>query len=89
MSSQDNDGQQGVALTVLFGVVAVVVAAVLIAVVALQRGKTSTPKTAVAATATAQPVGAAAAANTLQSTQRAQNTLAAAGVKVKIGQVKF
>ena len=89
MSSQDNDGQQGVALTVVFGVVAVVVAAVLIAAVALQRGKTSTPKTAVAATATAQPVGAAAAANTLQSTQRAQNALDAASVKAENGVVKF
>ena len=77
MSSQDNDGQQGVALTVVFGVVAVMVAAVLIAAVALQRGETSTPKTAVAA------------ANIMQSTPSAQNSSAAATVKVKSGVGKF
>ena len=80
MSQQDDDGQQGLVLWVVFGLVALVIALV-VGVSVYQRGKMSAaPKTAVAI---ALPVPAAPAVDT------AQNAMDAASVKVENGVVKF
>lgn len=81
MSSQDDDGQQGLVLWVVFGLVALVIALV-VGVSVYQRGKmAATPKTAVAAAITVMP------ANDLPNA--AQNAMDAASVKVENGVVKF
>ena len=80
MSQQDDDGQQGLVLWVVFGLVALVIALV-VGVSVYQRGKMSAaPKTAVAI---ASAVPAATAVDT------AQNAMDAASVKVENGVVKF
>ncbi len=77
MSSQDDDGQQGLVLWVVFGLVALVIALV-VGVSVYQRGKMAAkPKTAVAAVPAAVVVDAA------------QNAMDAASVKVENGVVKF
>ena len=81
MSSQDDDGQQGLVLWVVFGLVALVIALV-VGVSVYQRGKmAATPKTAVAAATTVLP------ANDVSTA--AQNAMDAASVKVENGVVKF
>ena len=81
MSSQDDDGQQGLVLWVVFGLVALVIALV-VGVSVYQRGKmAAVPKTAVAAATTVMP------ANDLPNA--AQNAMDAASVKVENGVVKF
>ena len=81
MSSQDDDGQQGLVLWVVFGLVALVIALV-VGVSVYQRGKmAATPKTAVAVATTVMP------ANDLSNA--AQNAMDAASVKVENGVVKF
>lgn len=80
MSQQDDDGQQGLVLWVVFGLVALVIALV-VGVSVYQRGKMgAAPKTAVALTS---PMSAAVVANA------AQNAMDAATVKVENGVVKF
>jgi outer membrane protein OmpA-like peptidoglycan-associated protein len=77
MSQQDDDGQQGLVLWVVFGLVALVIALV-VGVSVYQRGKMAAkPKTAVAAVPAAVVVDAA------------QNAMDAASVKVENGVVKF
>ncbi len=81
MSSQDDDGQQGLVLWVVFGLVALVIALV-VGVSVYQRGKMAAmPKTAVAAATTVLPANDVANA--------AQNAMDAASVKVENGVVKF
>jgi outer membrane protein OmpA-like peptidoglycan-associated protein len=81
MSSQDGDGQQGLVLWVVFGLVALVIALV-VGVSVYQRGKmAATPKTAVAAAITVMP------ANDVPNA--AQNAMDAASVKVENGVVMF
>ena len=81
MSSQDDDGQQGLVLWVVFGLVALVIALV-VGVSVYQRGKmAAAPKTAVAAATTVLPANDVANA--------AQNAMDAASVKVENGVVKF
>ena len=81
MSQQDDDGQQGLVLWVVFGLVALVIALV-IGVSTYQRGKmATTPKTAVAAAITVLP------ANDVSNA--AQSAMDAASVKVENGVVKF
>ena len=81
MSSQDDDGQQGLVLWVVFGLVALVIALV-VGVSVYQRGKmAAAPKTAVAAATTVMP------ANDVPNA--AQNAMDAASVKVENGVVKF
>ena len=85
MSTQDDDGQQGLVLTVVFGLVALVIALV-VGVSVYQRGKmAATPKTAVAAAPAVMPAGGAASA----AQNAAQNAADAASVKVENGVVKF
>jgi outer membrane protein OmpA-like peptidoglycan-associated protein len=79
MSSQDDDGQQGLVLWVVFGLVALVIALV-VGVSVYQRGKMAAPKTAVAA----MPAAAVAV-----DPAAAQNAADAASVKVENGVVKF
>ena len=77
MSQQDDDGQQGLVLSLVFGLVAMVIALV-VGVSLYQRGKmAATPKTAVAAATTVMP------ANDLPNA--AQNAMDAASVKVENG----
>ena len=84
MSSQDDDGQQGLVLCVVFGLVALVIVLV-VGVSVYQRGKMAAmPKTAVALVIT---VPATDVPNTAQSA--AQNALDAASVTVENGVVKF
>ena len=81
MSSQDDDGQQGLVLWVVFGLVALVIALV-VGVSVYQRGKmAATPKTGLAAATTVMP------ANDVPNA--AQNAMDAASVKVENGVVKF
>ena len=81
MSQQDDDGQQGLVLSLVFGLVAMVIALV-VGVSVYQRGKmAATPKTAVAAATTVMP------ANDLPNA--AQNAKDAASIKVENGVVKF
>jgi outer membrane protein OmpA-like peptidoglycan-associated protein len=82
MSSQDDDGQQGLVLWVVFGLVALVIALV-VGVSVYQRGKMAAPKTAVATAAVAPAPAAVPAADA------AQNAADAASVKVENGVVKF
>lgn len=93
MSSQDDDGQQGLVLCVVFGLVALVISLVL-GVSVYQRGKAAaTPKTAVALATTVLPandlpnIARSAGQNTAQNT--AQNAMDAASVAVENGVVKF
>ena len=80
MSQQDDDGQQGLVLWVVFGLVALVIALV-VGVSVYQRGKmAAAPKAAVAI---ALPVPAAPAVDAVQ------NAMDAASVKVENGVVKF
>ena len=83
MSSQDDDGQQGLVLWVVFGLVALVIALV-VGVSVYQRGKMAAPKTGVAAASA--PTAATAAPTTADA---AQNASDAASVKVENGVVKF
>ena len=84
MSSQDDDGQQGLVLWVVFGLVALVVTLV-VGVSVYQRGKLAAkPKTAVAAAIT---LPANDVSNTAQ--RAAQNASDAASVTVENGVVKF
>ena len=81
MSQQDDDGQQGLVLSLVFGVVALVIALV-VGVSVYQRGKmAATPETAVAAATTVMP------ANDLPNL--AQNARDAASIEVENGVVKF
>ncbi len=85
MSSQDDDGQQGLVLWVVFGLVALVIALV-VGVSVYQRGKMAAmPKTAVAAAPAMMPASDAASA----AQNAAQNASDAASVKVENGVVKF
>ena len=81
MSQQDDDGQQGLVLSLVFGLLAMVIALV-VGVSVYQRGKmAAAPKTAVATATTVMP------ANDLPNA--AQNAKDAASVKVENGVVKF
>ena len=81
MSQQDDDGQQGLVLSLVFGLVAMVIALV-VGVSVYQRGKmAATPETAVAAATTVMP------ANDLPNL--AQNARDAASIEVENGVVKF
>ena len=81
MSQQDDDGQQGLVLSLVFGLVAMVIALV-VGVSVYQRGKmAATPETAVAAATTVMP------ANDLP--YLAQNARDAASIEVENGVVKF
>ena len=84
MFSQDDDNQQGFILAFVFGVVALVIAAV-IGVGIYQRGKASKPAAAGVAAASSAP--AISPAPTAAGT--AQSTMDAASVKVENGVVKF
>ena len=81
MSQQDDDGQQGLVLSLVFGLVAMVISLV-VGVSVYQHGKmAAVPKTAIASATTVVP------ANDL--TNAAQNAMDAASVKVENGVVKF
>ena len=84
MFSQDDDSQQGFVLALLFGIVALVIAAV-IGVAIYQRGKATKPaEVGVAA------VGAAPATSpALGATGATKSAMDAASVKVENGVVKF
>ncbi len=88
MSSQDDDGPQGVGLTVVFGLVAVVVASV-IGMGIYQSSKSATPAKAVAVMAPAVIVPVAASAAPVDAASAAQAASDAASVKVENGVVKF
>lgn len=86
MFSQDDDGQQGLVLTVVFGLIALVIALV-IGVSIFKAGQVGmTPK---AAPATALAVVAPAAATPVDTASAAQAASDAASVKVENGVVKF
>ena len=86
MSQQDDDGQQGLVLWVVFGLVALVIALV-VGVSVYQRGKmNAAPKTAVAAAAAAPIAPVASAA--VPAADVGHNA-DAASVKVENGVVKF
>ncbi len=80
MASQDDDGQQRVALGLVFGLVAIVVAVVVGASAYRSMKAPAAPKTAVVVAPPAAPTIDAAAA---------QNALDAASVKIENGVVKF
>ncbi len=92
--SQDDDGQQGLVLTIVFGLIALVVALV-IGLGIYQSGKDITPATALAVGAPAAavvPVVATAQADTASAANAAQAAQAAsdaASIKVENGVVKF
>ncbi|MCY1167864.1 MAG: OmpA family protein [Pseudomonadota bacterium] len=90
--SQDDDGQQGLVLTIVFGLIALVVALV-IGLGIYQSGKDIAPATALAASAPAVvPVAATAQADTASAANAAQAAQAAsdaASIKVENGVVKF
>ncbi|MFC6284364.1 MULTISPECIES: OmpA family protein [Polaromonas] len=87
--SQDDDGQQGLVLTIVFGLIALVVALV-IGVGIYQSGKDIAPATALAASAPAVvPVAATAQADTANAANAAQAASDAASIKVENGVVKF
>ena len=89
MSQQDDDGQQGLVLWVVFGLVALVIALV-VGVSVYQRGKmNAAPKTAVAAAAAAPIAPVASAAVPAADAGQNQNAADAASVKVENGVVKF
>ncbi len=86
--SQDDDGQQGLVLTIVFGLISLVVALV-IGVGIYQGGKDIAPATALAVSAPAAavvPVVAAAQADTANAAQAVSD---AASIKVENGVVKF
>ena len=84
MFSQDDDGQQGVALTVVFGLVALVIGSVIgVGIYKSNQGHTPAKSKPAAATF------AAAAANPLDAASAAQAASDAASVKVENGVVKF
>lgn len=87
--SQDDDGQQGLVLTIVFGLIALVVALV-IGVGIYQSGKDIAPATALAASAPAVvPVAVTAQADTANAANAAQAASDAASIKVENGVVKF
>ena len=87
MFSQDDDSQQGFVLALLFGIVALVIAAV-IGVAIYQRGKATKP--ADAGVAAVAAVGAAPATSpALGATGATKSAMDAASVKVENGVVKF
>ncbi len=86
MFSQDDDGQQGLVLTVVFGLIALVIALV-IGVSIYQAGQGATaPK---AAPSTPLVVAAPAIAATVDAASAAQAASDAASIKVENGVVKF
>lgn len=93
--SQDDDGQQGLVLTIVFGLIALVVALVVALVIGVgiyQSGKDIAPATALAASAPAAavvPVVATAQADTASAANAAQAASDAASIKVENGVVKF
>ena len=89
MSSQDADGQQGLVLCVVFGLVALVISLVL-GVSVYQRGKTAaTPKTVVALATTVLPAHDLPNMARSAGQNAAQNAMDAASVTVENGMVKF
>ena len=102
MSPQDDDGQQGLVLWLVFGLVALVIALV-VGVSVYQRGKMSAPKTAVASAPTTPALPAvapsasasglapavAATAAVTPAADAAQSASDGASVKVENGVVKF
>ncbi|WP_421956037.1 OmpA family protein [Polaromonas sp.] len=89
--SQDDDGQQGLVLTIVFGLIALVVALV-IGLGIYQSGKDIAPATALAVGAPAAavvPVVATAQADTASAANAAQAASDAASIKVENGVVKF
>lgn len=87
MFSQDDDGQQGLVLTLVFGVLALVIALV-IGLGIYQRKQSSVPVRAFAA-APAVSVPAAPSATPVDAVSAAQAASDAASVKVEYGVVKF
>lgn len=88
MSSQDDDGQQGLVLTVVFGLIALVLALV-IGLSIYQRNQSAMPGKAVAVVAPAVIVPVAASAAPVDVASAAQAASDAASVKVENGVVKF
>ena len=89
MSFQDDDGQQGLVLWVVFGLVALVIALV-VNVGVYQRGRmAATPKTAVAVITTVLPANDAPNTDQRSAQSAAQNAMDAASVKVENSVVKF
>ena len=102
MSPQDDDGQQGLVLWLVFGLVALVIALV-VGVSVYQRGKMSAPKTAVAsapatpalpaaapsASASGLAPAVAATAAVTPAADAAQSASDGASVKIENGVVKF
>ena len=89
--SQDDDGQQGLVLTIVFGLIALVVALV-IGLGIYQSGQDNAPATALAASTPAAavvPVAATAQADTATAANAAQAASDAASIKVENGVVKF
>ena len=84
MFSQDDDSQQGFVLALLFGIVALVIAAV-IGVAIYQRGKATKPADAGVAAVGTVP----AASPALGATGATKSAMDAASVKVENGVVKF
>ena len=84
MFSQDDDSQQGFVLALLFGIVALVIAAV-IGVAIYQRGKATKPADAGVAAVGAVPATSPA----LGATGATKSAMDAASVKVENGVVKF
>ena len=89
MSSQDDDGQQGLILCVVFGLVALVIALV-VGVGVSQRSKlASKPKTAVALVTAVLPAKDLPNGSQNAAQSAAQNAMDAASVTVENGVVKF
>lgn len=87
MFSQDDDGQQGLVLTLVFGLVALVIALVVgVGIYQRNHAKTAAPVTAVAAAPAAAAAAAPAAGTATGATQASSD---AASVKVENGVVKF
>ena len=87
MSSQDSDGQQGLILALVFGVLALVIALVM-GVGIYQRKQSAVPVRAFASTP-AVSVSVAPSASLVNAVNAAQAAADAASVKVEYGVVKF
>ena len=88
MSFGDDDGQQGLVLAIVFGLIALVVAMVLgLAIASHNFEGSATPSTVAPAPLPAAPPAAAASA--AEATQAAQAASDEASVKVEYGVVKF
>ncbi|MGH6637761.1 MAG: OmpA family protein [Polaromonas sp.] len=97
MFSQDDDGQQGLVMVVVLGLLAFVIALVIGIGVYQRNARISSPVTAVPATSApaalapqpVSPVPAETTASAAQVAQLAQAAADAASVKVELGVVKF